>query len=246
MPLVRRLNGAGIARLTEFLDSLRTETPQGAPTAILTHPETSEAIEANVEVEPRAFGTRIAVAQYMNDRFQASMLENVERDRGLWAWLALFYFDELCPAGACGRRKPGELARWVPDVNNYLRYYRHLLAGPFRIYRAHRDDPNSALALLCGPLDRPGDIVEQLASRQEIVTNHGVISCATRLYVDPANNRPKRGSGSKGAGSPRRLADVLNQFDVTWDLYSLTAERLLGLLPREFDRFRPAPTAATG
>jgi hypothetical protein len=246
MPLVRRLNGAGIARLTEFLDSLRTNAPQGVPTAILTYSETSEPIGVNVEIELQTFGTRFMAAQYLNDRFTAGGLQDVERDCGLWAWLALFYFDELCPAGAGGRRKPGEQARWVPDVNNYQRYYRHLLAGPYRIYRAHRDDPCRAMALLCGPLDRPGDIVEQLASRQEIVTNRGIMACATRLYIDPASNRPKRGAGSKGAGSPRRLADVLNQFDVTWDLYSLSAEGLLGLLPGEFDRFRPAPTAATG
>jgi hypothetical protein len=245
MPRVRRLNRAGIARLIEFLDSLRTDAPQGVPSGILTHPDTSEALAADVEVQPQTFGTRFAAAQYLNERFTAAGIQNVEADCGLWAWLALFYFEELCPPGAGGRRKPGEQARWIPDVNNYQRYYRHLLAGPYRIYRAHRDDPGRALALLCGPLDRPGDIVEQLASRQEIVTNRGIMACATRLYIDPASNRPKRGAGSKGAGSPRRLADVLNQFDVTWDLYSLTADGLIGLLPREFDRFRPAPTTAS-
>src|SRR5262249_16830000 len=119
----------------------------------------------------------------------------------------------------------------------------HLLAGPYRIYRAHRDNPQRALVLLCGPLDRPGDIVEQFASRQELVTNPTVIESATRLYVDPATNRPRRGAGGKSAGSARRLADVLEQFDVTWDLYTLTPDGLLTLLPHEFDRFRPAPTA---
>jgi hypothetical protein len=245
MPLVRRLNQAGIARMIEFLDSLRTDTPQGVPSGILTHPDMSLALATNVEIQQQTFGTRFAAAQYLNDRFTAAGLQNVEGDCGLWAWLALYYFEELCPPGAGGRRKPGEQARWIPDVNNFQRYYRHLLAGPYRIYRAHRDEPSHALALLCGPLNRPGDIVEQLASRQEIVTNRGIMACATRLYIDPTSNRPKRGAGSKGAGSPRRLADVLNQFDVTWDLYSLTADRLLGILPREFDRFRPTPAAAS-
>jgi hypothetical protein len=245
MPIIRRLNQAGVARLVEFLDSLCTDTPQGVPAGILTHTDTSQALDVGVEIQQRTFGTRIVAAQYLNECFTAAALQNVEGDCGLWAWLALFYFEELCPAGAGGKRKPGERARWIPDVNNFQRYYRHLLAGPYRIFRAHRDDPSRAMALLCGPLDRPGDIVEQLASRQEIVTNSGVMACATRLYIDPENNRPKRGAGSKGAGSPRRLADVLNQFDVTWDLYSLTPEGLLVLLPREFDRFRPAPTTAS-
>jgi hypothetical protein len=49
-----------------------------------------------------------------------------------------------------------------------------------------------------------------------------------------------------GAGCARRLADVLKQFDVTWDLYAMTTDGLLGLLPGEFDRFRtPAAAVAT-
>jgi hypothetical protein len=137
------------------------------------------------------------------------------------------------------------LVRWIPEVNNFQRYYRHLLAGPYRIFRAHRDDPERALALLCGPLDKPGDIVEQLASRQEIVTNKAIMLGATRLYIDPATRKPRRGAGGRSGGSPRRLADVLKQFDVTWDLYAMTADNLLGLLPSEFDRFRPKPAAAS-
>ena len=75
-------------------------------------------------------------------------------------------------------RKPGALARHIPEPGNFQRYYRHLLAGPYRIYRAHRDDPQRALALLCQPLDSPGDVVEQLASRQELVTNRGIMELA--------------------------------------------------------------------
>jgi len=244
MPLVRRLNQAGITRLIEFLDSLNTTSPQGVPSGILADAATSDPVELAIEVETRTFGSRFAAAQYLSDRFVAGGLENAELDVGLWTWLALFYFEELCPSGTGGRRKPGERARWIPDVHNFQRYYRHLLAGPFRIYRAHRDEPSRALALLWGPLDKPGEIVEQLASRQELVTNRDIMECATRLYIDPANNRPKRGAGGKGAGSPRRLADVLNQFDVTWDLYSVTTDGLMALLPREFDRFARESGAA--
>jgi hypothetical protein len=70
-----------------------------------------------------------------------------------------------------GHRKPGERARHIPDATNFLRYYRHLLAGPWRTYRTHRDDPGRARVVLCQPLHTPGDLVEQLASRQELVTN---------------------------------------------------------------------------
>jgi hypothetical protein len=63
------------------------------------------------------------------------------------------------------------------------------------------------------------------------------------MYLDASNNQPKRGAGGKGPGSARRLADVLNQFDVTWDLYSMSYEEVLAMLPGEFDRFRHAAPA---
>jgi len=61
----------------------------------------------------------------------------------------------------------------------------------------------------------------------------------TNLYLTPGSTRPERGAGGAGAGSPRRLAEVLAQFDVTHDIYGMEPGRLLAVLPSEFDRFRP-------
>jgi hypothetical protein len=244
MPLARRLNATGIARFEEFLNALKTQPKLVPPVELLTSDETSSALEVNIDIEATTFPNRLEAAHYLDSKLSDSGLKNIERDRELWAWLSLFYFDILCPADGHGCRKPGEIARWIPQPQNYLRYYRHLLAGPYRIFRAHRDCPERALALLGGPLDRPGEIVEQFASRQEIVTNRAVIQSTTALYWDTTTNKPKRGAGGKGAGSARRLADVLLQFDVTWDLYAMNADNLLNLLPGEFSRFRPAEPAA--
>jgi hypothetical protein len=200
----------------------------------------SVSVSEDVEVEKRTFGNRLEAAKYLDEQFSTGELSDIERDTALWSWLALFYFDELCPADSGGSRKPGERARYIADSANFQRYYRHLLAGPYRIFRAHRKAPEKALAVLCQPLYRPGDLVEQLASRQELVTNTAVMEVATVLYVDPSTGKPKRGSQTKSAGAVRRLADVLSQFDVTWDLYSAGLVELLGILPPEFKRFRSA------
>ena len=130
---------------------------------------------------------------------------------------------------------------WVPQIRDYRRYYRHLLAGPYRIYRAHRAQPENAWSLLGGPFGSHGEVVEQFASRLEIVTNRGLIESLTTLYWDTATKKLRRGAGGKDAGSARRLADVLQQFDLTWACTALTSPCLLGLLPKEFDKFRPKP-----
>jgi hypothetical protein len=96
------------------------------------------------------------------------------------------------------------------------------------------------MILLYGPLNVMGEVVEQLASRQELITNQAVVGAATRLYFDALRGTPRRGFGGKGPGSPRRLADVLNQLDLTWDLYAMSADELMAKLPAEFERFRSA------
>ena len=227
---VRRLNEVGIDRLLGFLDSLTDDLPQARPDEILSDAATSDEVNPAVEVESRAFGSRFEAAKYLSEKFEHAGLRRVRHDRGLWAWLSLFYFDELCPAGRHGRRKPGENARWVLEPTVF-RGYRQLLAGPYVIFRAYRDEPERALAVLCQPLDKPGDVVAQLASRQDFLMNRAMMEAATHLYVDPVTRKLKPGAQTRGKGSTLRLVDVINQFDVTWDLYQMSAPDLLACYP---------------
>lgn len=235
---VRRLSQNGVDMFRGYLESLTTDDSAPYPAELLDDDEDASEIMPAVEVEARTFNSRIEAAEYLDEKFSSASMQGIEGDIGVWAWLALFYFDQLCAKDRDGDLRPGEIARWIPEIDNYRKYYRHLLLGPLSIYRAHRDDPQRALALLCGPLREPGDVVEQLAARQELVTNRAVIQAATTLYVDNTTKKLRRGAAGRGAGSARRLADVLNQLDVTWDLYGMAANELVLLLPKEFDRFR--------
>ena len=235
---LRRLNDEGLRQFAEYLVALKTTPSLAPPVALLDDPATSEEA-APVAVWPMPFPNRLAVGRWLNELLESASLPDPAREKGVWAWLSLRLFDTVCPADGRGHRKPGELARHIPDAANFQRYYRHLLAGPWRIVRTHRDAPDRALAVLCQPLHTPGDLVEQLASRQELVTNRAFLAAATTLYVDPQTLQPKRGGGGKSRGTARRLADFCNQIDVTWDLYALEPGELLVKLPKEFQRFQP-------
>jgi hypothetical protein len=235
---LRRLTTQGIERMSAFLDSLTTSTPEAPPYETLTNPAMSEPAPGEIEIEQRTFASRFDVARYLDERLGEAGTRGLERDRGVWAWLALLFFESLCPVGRDGRLKPGARARWIPEISNFQRYYRHLLCGPYLIYRAHRDDPRRAMVLLYGPPSVMGEVVEQLASRQQLITNRAVVAAATGLYFDSSKGSPRRGFGGKGPGSPRRLADVLNQLDLTWDLYAMSDDEVLAKLPSEFDRFK--------
>lgn len=234
---LRRFNNDGVIAFSTFRARLASEVNLSIPSQLLGDPALTEEIAGGVTVENRGFATRLEAGCYLNELLERAGVGVPESDVGLWAWLTLFFFDELCPADGNGRRNPQDEARLVPLLDNHQRFYRHLLLGPFLIVRAHRDKPERAMAMLCNPLWKPGEIVEQLASRKELVTNRGVVELATRLYYDPETKSFRRGAGSSVRGAARRLAALLNQLDLTYYLYGMNSEELLLLLPKEFERF---------
>lgn len=237
---LKRLTPAGIDLFESWLDRLRDEPAAEVPKELLDDASLSAPAESVAELEPRAFTNRLDWGRYFDRQVSEVPTARLLDDRGLWCWLTVLLFDQVCPRDGHGRRRIGQRARYVPTGSDYKTYYRHLLEGPWRLVRAHRDNPSRLVAILAGSLDRPGELYEQLASRQELATSATVVEAATILYFDAATGRLKRGAGGAGRGSPRRLADVLLQFDLTHDIYSMSPGELIRLLPKEFDRFRPA------
>ena len=233
--LARRLTKEGIERFENFLERLRDHPNSRLPTHALTDEKLSEAVDVKIQVESIEASSRMGVAEHVFQLLRRDT-ETLRIDKGFWCWLSLYWFNELCPV-VTGERVPGDRYRWIAELDNTHRAYRHMLAGPYQIYRAHRDDPDRARAFLCGPVHQLGELLGQIASRPSLVTCKAVAGAATRLYYDEEDDRLRRGSSGKGAGSARRFADVLSQLDLTWDLHSLTADQLLELLPDEFDRF---------
>lgn len=236
---LRTFNAAGIASFQGYLAALRLDPKLAVPDQLLVDDAFSDEVDGDFEIEAQKLESRLDAANYLWTLLEGAGLKQPERNKGLWSWLSLFLFDSTCPVEINGTRKPGADARHIPEVGNYLRYYRHLLLGPYIIYRAHRHQPEVAQVLLFQPLNRPGDLVEQLASRQQRVSNATFLAAATKLYLG-SDGRMKRGGGGSGRGSPRRLTRVANQFDVNWYLYAMRAEEFVGLLPKEFDKFKPA------
>lgn len=230
------LTEAGLEAFITYLAFAKNKPSALPPTQILTEEGFVEILDINVDVdEAKVFASRFEFAAYADSIFGDDIGHS--GNVGMWAWLTVLYFDQVCPL-VQGSRKVLELARYVPAHGNFRKYYRHLLSGPFHVYLAHRDDPSRSRVVLSGPLHAPGELAEQLLAGQERMTNRAVLEAAGNLYMDAKSGKLRRGAGGKGAGSPRRFVDMLNQFDLTYDLYSLDGKRLLAMLPAEFDRFR--------
>jgi hypothetical protein len=236
-----RFNPEGVNRFGQFLDALAADPSLAVPADILTDSSCVVQVPPGVEIDGRQFQNRMEAARHLDGILCQVTGCDVERDAGLWAWLALFYFDQLCPPDRQGLREPGKRSKWIPEVSESRRYYRHLLLGPYRIYRAHRDDPERARALLADPVTvSTSEVYRLLVENPSLVTCNAVVEAATLLYYDPVKGRIRRGAGAKGEGGARRFVQILQQFDCTFDLAMLHTNRLLELLPTEFNRFKQA------
>ena len=90
---------------------------------------------------------------------------------------------------------------------------------------------------LVGKAHQRGDVIEQLVSRQELMSASRV-RASYLLYWDKKKREVKRGAAGQGAGSARRLARVLYQLDVGWFFLDADPMEIIDLLPPEFDEFK--------
>jgi hypothetical protein len=237
--LLRRLNENGIKAFEQYLSELSLDFGKVPPFDLLTNPATSEQIDGAPEVQQKPLSSRMEAGQYLWTLFAEKAA--IERDPDVWSWLGLFFFDQLCPSSKDGKRKVRESARYVASRHAW-RYYRHLLAGPYMVFKAYRESPDLAKIILYGSLSLITDYTEQLASRQDIVQNKAAIGAATALYFDSDSGKPKRGAApnARKPGTLRRFTDLINQLDPTFDLYSMQPGQLISKLPSEFEPYRSA------
>jgi len=231
---VRRLTKKGIEAFRAYLNELREGGTALPPSQLLTGPETSESFRQDCSIEERAFDTRLDAARYLCEVFRD--VTGLEEDVGLWSWLSLFYFDQVCPVKPDGTRSPGRDYRHILEPG-YPYGRRHLLSGAFLVFRLHGEE---AAPLLCTKVHQENKFHHELASRQVFLSNSAVIKAASLLYYDSQEGRPKPGAaqGKKAPGTLRRFVDVLQQLDLNYDLYGMDAHAILRLLPDEFDKWK--------
>jgi hypothetical protein len=236
---IRVLTEIGIQKFRGYLAELRNGLTREPPAEVMTDPSCSSIVMKGLEVENCIFNSKLEVAKYLYEKFQMLPQLQLEENVGLWSWLSLHYFDQLCPADNFGGRNPGQDSRHILDIG-YRLYYYHLLFGPYHIYRLHGE---RAPLLLSSPLYETSKYYLELSARQGFITNKGVIEAASLLYFDPVSGKPKRGAAvtTRKPGTLLRFIDVVQQLDLTYDLYSITGEEVLNLLPSEFEEWRPTP-----
>lgn len=235
---LRVLTPTGDEQFRAYLNRVRAGVAEAPPVFLLQSAETSGAISSggiSLEIEQRNFNDKLSAASYLVERLRPVPLK-VQRDElGLWSWLSLFFFDQLAPPTAGGKRKLLADELYIPSTH-FQRRYRHLLLGPCLAFRLHGA---AARLLLMKPLNVWSDVEEQLFGVQEVIQIPGALEAADRLYFDEAKNQPKRGITNRNKGGTiRRFREVLQQLDMTFDIFAMEGHEIVQLLPEEFDRFK--------
>ena len=233
MPAVRVLNAEGLAKFTEYLADLRSAPSKAPPFELLTDGRYSDPFDPPVTIEQRSFNSAYEIGAYMIEVFESCEDRLISRNHGLWSWLALFYFDQLCKPDGSGNRKPLEDAVYVLEERfSFRRYYRHGIRTPWMAVKEHGE--HAKVLLLTSGKGTRTDINEQLGAYQHLFANKTIIASAYAMYFDTTQQKPRRGAGGKGGGSARRLASIARQLELTYDLQECTPSKFLALLPKEF------------
>jgi hypothetical protein len=222
-----------------FIDQARTPTGDQSPPFGLLHDDaTSEVVVPHIEISDIAPKTKRQSSDSLSV-LSVIPFNELQRDAGLWAWLALKWFDAICPPVVNGRRKVNQRAHYIPEVDNHQRRYRHLLLAPF-VVRHWAPDHNGLWLDI--DVSVHGEMMEQTLSKLYLLRVRGIREAIHELYQDKNTGKIKRGLFStkkpKKGDLRTRLPARIQQLRRTYDIDAVSGAVLLDLLGPEFTSWR--------
>lgn len=242
---VRMLNDEGTRLFRDFVERAKQGSAEPPPWPLLTDESTSAPLDFVVEVELRTFASRVEFGRYLADVFKHIERRRLSREAGVWNWLALRYFDQLCPPSGAGARKPLATGHYVLEGRfAHNRYYRHLARAAWYAMALHESEGEILLISAGKPtpgIGQWGEISEQLAGYQDILGSRTAMVVAAKLFLDDTGATKRGAASPDGPGSVRRLSTVLRQLAMTHDLRTAEPAEVVAMLPDEFEAFRGGP-----
>jgi hypothetical protein len=241
---LRTFNDSGIRGFRDFLREARLNPTLPLPRGLLEDDSHALLESSPIDVEYRPFRLRADAAEYLRILLEPLSISRVENDAGLWTWLTLFYFDEVCPP-INGRRDVKNDYCYIFEPRNPRNSYRHRL---HIAWRAITSAPIHNRLFLSSPLPTGDKVTEEVFKRLYLTRIPCIFETLERLYWDH-----KRGRARRGIVSPERIkaGDLVHRFPVriqqlerTYDLVSLTADQLIDLLGEEFSQHATPTTTA--
>jgi hypothetical protein len=232
--ILRQFNEQGIAAMRRFLAACRDDPTTPVPRHLLEDDALAQRVSPEIVVQPRHFPTRRDAAEYLTALLEPLPADEVARNAGLWTWLSLYYFDEVCPVRD-GQRRVKKQYYYVFEATNARRYYLHLLFIGWHARRVAHPFDRLFVNYPVSVLDQYTELVFQSLYLTRIPSIFEVLD---RLYWDEARGKPRIGVLDPRKAAPgdlrNRFPIRIRQLEKTYDLVSLNADQLIELLGEEF------------
>ena len=241
---VCELTADGLQNAKEYLKSKREQRWAGGLSELLSDPRYAEPLEQEAYVESRAFADRREAGQYLAQQLESVAAAGGIENSHMWSWLGMFYLEAITTHDSDSTRRVREYPETAHLIDSIGRDSRdrshHRLKIAYDVWTRYGDD---AWLLLNDPVSSMSQFTLRMVQAPEIFRARGVVPLAHMLYADRATGRLRKSAGGMDnatapPGSVPRLLQVLNHLSLTYDVYGMTANDLLRLLPQEFDRFR--------
>lgn len=241
--IVRQFNDAGTTMFRDFLASARKDPGHPVPHELLEDGALTRVAHPQTLVESVHLVTKADAATYLAGVLKSIPEQDVVENAGLWTWLTLFFFDEVCPERA-GRRTVKNDYHYVFEPKNARHFYRHLL---FISWRVQCVAPRHNRLLLSSPLATLDKVTTEVMKRLYMTRIPCMFEVLDRLYWDEKRGKARIGIVGTQPAKPgdltHRLPIRIRQLERTYDLVSLNADQLLELLGDEFRLEREAKAA---
>ena len=257
---IHRLKPAGIEVLWAHINGCKQDKKAGKPirplpAVLLSGTDFAEPMGLNVEIDlEEKFPSRFEFAEYICGRFGTAWKEELLGDPGLWAWLAVAYWDQFTAAGV------NRQDHYIPMMGHYAGRlghqridYRSCTRSPVLLYHRFGDQAKFFLkgsAKVPSSMATMGDLIEQLLGKQDVFGNDRIMETIMSHYSDAdgrmqtgatgytkkKGKKLKSGKWSKtGYGKVRRLVEgVLPRLKLTYNVNELLAAEVITLAGPEF------------
>lgn len=234
--IVRQFNDEGIRGVRSFLAAGRDDPALPVPRELLGNDQLTEIITPYLKLESRHLVTKADAASFLVRVLEPLPDKAVGENAGLWTWLSLFFFDEVCPRRG-ERRIIKNDYHYVFEPKNARHVYRHLLYISWRVSRIAGDHNRLFLQSSLSTLDL---VTTEVMSRLFLTRIPCIFEVLDRLYWDKDRGKARAGIVDGRTTRPgdlrHRLPLRIRQLEKTYDLLSLDADQMIELLGDEFQR----------
>jgi len=198
----------------------------------------TEVVELASPVSIIQFETKGEVARYLDSVLKPIPQDGLLHDAGMWSWLALLFFESICPTED-GQRVVKNDYHYIFEPYNVRHFYRHLLFISWRVLQLAPAHNRLFLRSQLSTLDK---LTTEVMKRLFLIRVPCLFEVLDRLYWDEKHGRPRVGmtaSKPRAGDLTHRFPLRVRQLEMTYDLTSLTADQLIELLGDEFAFARP-------